>query len=98
MSELPEPAFAGHVTVTAAEASDVEVAVYVELTLPDGDGDGVVQLLAAGGRGNHHYWTCPDPSGPSRRYSYVDAATRAGFAICSIDSVGRGNSDRPDSA
>ncbi|MFI5936450.1 alpha/beta hydrolase [Actinoplanes sp. NPDC051494] len=50
-----------------------------------------VQLLVPGGTYDHHYWDL------SPRYSYVAAATSAGFATFSVDRVGSGTSSHPPS-
>lgn len=52
-----------------------------------------VQILIHGGTYNHAYWDWPSEPGT---YSYVDAATRQGFATLNIDRLGYGRSDRPD--
>jgi pimeloyl-ACP methyl ester carboxylesterase len=54
-----------------------------------------VQLLVHGATYNHLYWNFPYGSG---YYSYVDAATAAGYATFDIDRIGDGNSSRPPSA
>jgi hypothetical protein len=54
-----------------------------------------VQLLVAGGTYDHHYWDMP---GVGPRYSYVDAATLAGYATFNVDRVGTGHSSYPPSA
>ena len=52
-----------------------------------------VQILIHGGTYNHSYWDWPYQP---KTYSYVDAATRQGFATLNIDRLGYGQSDRPD--
>jgi alpha-beta hydrolase superfamily lysophospholipase len=54
-----------------------------------------VQLLVHGITYNHLYWNFPYGNG---YYSYVDAATAAGYATFDIDRIGDGNSSRPPSA
>jgi pimeloyl-ACP methyl ester carboxylesterase len=54
-----------------------------------------VQLLVHGITYNHLYWNFPYGNG---YYSYVDAATAAGYATFDIDRVGDGNSSHPPSA
>jgi pimeloyl-ACP methyl ester carboxylesterase len=56
---------------------------------------GTVQLLAHGATYNHLYWNFPYTSG---YYSYVDAATAAGYATFAVDRIGYGNSSHPPSA
>jgi pimeloyl-ACP methyl ester carboxylesterase len=52
-----------------------------------------VQVLLHGGTYDHSYWDWPFQP---RRYSYVDHATRAGYATLNIDRLGYGRSSRPD--
>lgn len=52
-----------------------------------------VQVLLHGGTYDHSYWDWPYQP---RRYSYVDHATRAGYATLNIDRLGYGRSSRPD--
>ncbi len=54
-----------------------------------------VQLLVHGASYNHLYWNFPYGNG---YYSYVDAATAAGYATFDIDRIGDGNSSHPPSA
>jgi pimeloyl-ACP methyl ester carboxylesterase len=54
-----------------------------------------VQLLVHGATYNHLYWNFPYGRG---YYSYVDAATAAGYATFDVDRVGEGNSSHPPSA
>ncbi|KAI7780399.1 hypothetical protein LA080_016123 [Diaporthe eres] len=49
-----------------------------------------VQLLTHGATLDHTYWDI------APGYSYVDAATAAGYATLSYDQLGVGNSDHPD--
>jgi pimeloyl-ACP methyl ester carboxylesterase len=56
---------------------------------------GTVQLLVPGATYNHLYWDFPYGNG---YYSYVDAATAAGYATFNVDRVGEGNSSHPPSA
>ncbi|MBT0768232.1 alpha/beta hydrolase [Kineosporia sp. J2-2] len=53
-----------------------------------------VQLLVAGGTYDHQYWDLRQ-AGP--HYSYVDAATAAGFATFAVDRIGSGRSSTPPS-
>ncbi|GAA5176190.1 alpha/beta hydrolase [Pseudonocardia eucalypti] len=55
--------------------------------------DTPVQILIHGGSYNHAYWDWPYQPG---KYSYVDAATKAGFATLNIDRLGYGHSDHPN--
>ena len=54
-----------------------------------------VQLLVHGVTYNHLYWNFPYGNG---YYSYVDAATAAGYATFDVDRIGDGNSSHPPSA
>ncbi|WP_375398049.1 alpha/beta hydrolase [uncultured Sphingomonas sp.] len=57
--------------------------------------DTPVQILIHGGAYNHTYWDSPfQPD----RYSYVQAATKRGYATLNIDRLGYGQSDRPVAA
>lgn len=53
-----------------------------------------VQLLVHGATYNHLYWDFPYADG---YYSYVDAATAAGYATFDVDRIGDGNSSHPPS-
>jgi pimeloyl-ACP methyl ester carboxylesterase len=55
---------------------------------------GTVQLLVHGATYNHLYWNFPYGNG---YYSYVGAATAAGYATFDIDRIGAGNSSHPPS-
>ncbi|MGY6657083.1 alpha/beta hydrolase [Amycolatopsis sp. TRM77291] len=54
-----------------------------------------VQVLLHGGTYDRDYWDWPYQP---RRYSYVDSATRAGYATLNLDRLGYGRSSRPDPA
>ena len=49
-------------------------------------------ILVSGFTYDHEYW---DPSVGGGRYSFVDAANRAGYATLNLDRLGVGESDRP---
>ncbi len=51
-----------------------------------------LQILLAGASYTAGYWDFPVQSAP---YSYVQAATRGGYATLAIDRLGTGRSDRP---
>ncbi|MBW4434624.1 MAG: alpha/beta hydrolase [Pelatocladus maniniholoensis HA4357-MV3] len=51
-----------------------------------------VQVLVSGLTYNHNYWDFPYQQ---KRYSYVNAMTRAGYATFNIDRIGLGKSSRP---
>lgn len=80
--------------------------VYGELCLPtDADGNPVtpktVQLLLHGITYGTYYWDFPDqkgtPGDESKKYSWVDYMTRAGYATFNIDHIEGGRSDHPPS-
>ncbi|MEU3763719.1 alpha/beta hydrolase [Amycolatopsis keratiniphila] len=52
-----------------------------------------VQILLHGGTYDRSYWDWPYQP---RQYSYVDSATRAGYATLNLDRLGYGRSSRPD--
>ncbi|WP_410661258.1 alpha/beta hydrolase [Amycolatopsis sp. lyj-112] len=52
-----------------------------------------LQVLLHGGTYDRAYWDWPFQA---RRYSYVDSATRAGYATLNLDRLGYGRSSRPD--
>lgn len=54
-----------------------------------------VQLLVHGATYSHTYWDFPYGNG---YYSYVDAATLAGYATFDVDRIGDGNSTHPPSS
>ncbi|WP_437874634.1 alpha/beta hydrolase [Sorangium sp. So ce513] len=55
--------------------------------------DTPIQILLHGGTYDHAYWDWPyEPE----TYSYVEHATRRGFATLNVDRLGYGKSDRPD--
>jgi len=54
-----------------------------------------VQLVVPGATYNHIYWDFPYGHG---YYSYVDAATAAGYATFNVDRIGTGSSSHPPSA
>lgn len=59
---------------------------------PRGHRPGTVQLLVHGATYNHRYWDFPVGGG---YYSYVRAATAAGYATFNVDRVGAGDSSHP---
>jgi pimeloyl-ACP methyl ester carboxylesterase len=69
--------------------------VFAEFCLPRGRAPQTVQLLVHGATYNHTYWDFPyQPP----RYSYVDTAVRAGYAVLAIDRIGDGQSSHPPSS
>ncbi|OJH41204.1 alpha/beta hydrolase [Cystobacter ferrugineus] len=69
--------------------------VFARLCLPNGSPPATVQLLVHGATYTHLYWDFPDPTGGTRRYSYVNAALDAGFATLAMDRIGSGASSHP---
>ncbi|HEY7048931.1 MAG TPA: alpha/beta hydrolase [Jatrophihabitantaceae bacterium] len=66
-----------------------------ELCVPAGPRPSTVQVLVAGATYDRYYWNPPDQP---QSYSYVWAATRAGYATLDIDPLGTGLSSHPLSA
>jgi pimeloyl-ACP methyl ester carboxylesterase len=54
-----------------------------------------VQLLVHGLTYDHNYWDFPVQP---QKYSYLERASNAGYAVFAIDRIGVGNSDRPADA
>ena len=80
------------VTMTPKESSTFRV--FGRLCAQGSPDGRTIQVLLHGGTYNHTYWDWPlDPG----RYSYVEAATRAGFATLALDRLGYGYSDHPPS-
>ncbi|MQY04639.1 alpha/beta fold hydrolase [Actinomadura macrotermitis] len=65
-----------------------------ELCRPANRRPRTVQLLVHGGYYNHAYWDFPVGNG---YYSYVRAATSAGYATFNVDLIGSGASSHPQS-
>ncbi|MGH9184865.1 MAG: alpha/beta hydrolase [Acidimicrobiales bacterium] len=72
--------------------------VFVQLCLPPDGAPSTVQLLVHGITYSHRYWNLPDPTGGTDRYSWMAAATEAGYATLAIDRIGIGQSSHPLSA
>jgi hypothetical protein len=70
----------------------------VRLCVPPGTTPTAVQLLVHGCLYSGRYWDYPDPTAGTDRYSFVSAATRAGYATLTIDMIGSGRSSHPLSA
>ena len=66
-----------------------------ELCMPSGSKPSTVQVLLAGATYDRYYWNPPDQP---QNYSYVWAATAAGYATLDIDPLGTGASSHPLSA
>ncbi|MBO0879975.1 MAG: alpha/beta hydrolase, partial [Mycobacterium sp.] len=69
--------------------------IFAEFCLPRGRTPQTVQLLVHGTTYNHTYW---DFRYQPPKYSYVNAAVRAGYAILAIDRIGDGQSSHPPSS
>ncbi len=81
-------------TVAMTEDSPAEHQVYGELcTRGRVTSRTPLQILLHGGTYDHAYWDWPFQP---RRYSYVEQATRQGFATLNLDRLGYGRSDHPD--
>src|SRR6266568_3346388 len=81
------------VALTAGQPANQKI--FAELCLPRGRAPQTVQLLVHGTTYNHTYWDFPDQV---PKYSYVDAAVRAGYAVLAIDRIGDGQSSHPPSS
>jgi pimeloyl-ACP methyl ester carboxylesterase len=82
-----------HVPVSTTDGGNPSQAVlFGQLCYPGAHVPDTVELLVHGIAANHLYWDFPfDPS----YYSYVDAATAAGYATFNVDRLGAGQSSRP---
>ncbi len=81
--------------VRIADPGPADQAMWGQLCYRGGREPATVQLLVHGATYNHLYWNFPYGDG---YYSYVDAATAAGYATFDIDRIGAGNSSHPPSA
>ncbi|KAG8712447.1 hypothetical protein FRC08_014563 [Ceratobasidium sp. 394] len=67
--------------------------IFTQLCLPNGWRDGgVVHIGTHGINFDHSYWEF----GYSKEYNYIEAATKAGYAVFTHDRLGVGQSDKPD--
>ncbi|KAG9120191.1 hypothetical protein FRC07_004404 [Ceratobasidium sp. 392] len=67
--------------------------VFTQLCYPNGWKDGgAVHVGTHGINFDHSYWEF----GYSKEYNYIEAATRAGYAVFTHDRLGVGQSDKPD--
>jgi pimeloyl-ACP methyl ester carboxylesterase len=93
---LPAPACSAHtLPVRIADPGPAGQALWGQLCYRGTHEPGTVQLLVHGATYNHRYWDFPYGDG---YYSYVDAATAAGYATFNVDRIGDGNSSHPPSA
>jgi alpha-beta hydrolase superfamily lysophospholipase len=92
---LPEPTCAAYtlpVAITAPGPADQTM--WGQLCYRGSREPATVQLLVHGATYNHLYWDFPYGDG---YYSYVNAATAAGYATFDVDRIGDGNSSHPPS-
>lgn len=80
--------------VTQQEGSGAVHRVFGQLCTREAlTSDTPIQILLHGGTYDHAYWDWPYQP---ETYSYVEHATRQGFATLNVDRLGYGKSDRPD--
>ncbi len=95
-SPLPALTCSDHtLAVRIADPGPADQAMWGQLCYRGSREPATVQLLVHGASYNHLYWNFPYGNG---YYSYVDAATAAGYATFDIDRIGDGNSSHPPSA
>ena len=78
--------------VRLADPGPAAYQLWGTLCLRHGSAPRTVQVLQPGGTYNHTYW---DSTYHNGIYSYVNAATRAGYATFDFDRIGTGNSTIP---
>jgi len=83
------------VPVRTADPGPYDQHIWGELCYRGADVPVTVQLLVHGASYNHLYWDSPVQNS---QYSYVRAATLAGYATFNIDALGTGNSSVPPSS
>jgi alpha-beta hydrolase superfamily lysophospholipase len=81
--------------VAITDPGPADQSMWGELCYRGSKEPATVQLLVPGATYNHLYWDFPYGNG---YYSYVDAATAAGYATFDVDRIGTGNSSHPPSA
>jgi pimeloyl-ACP methyl ester carboxylesterase len=81
--------------VAIADPGPADQTMWGQLCYRGQDEPSTVQVLIPGGTYNHLYWDFPGGNG---YYSYVGAATGAGYATLDVNPVGQGNSSHPASA
>jgi pimeloyl-ACP methyl ester carboxylesterase len=95
-SPLPALTCSEHtLAVRIADPGPADQTMWGQLCYRGSREPATVQLLVHGASYNHLYWNFPYGNG---YYSYVDAATAAGYATFDIDRIGDGNSSHPPSA
>ena len=83
---LPAPTCAAYaLPVRIADPGPADQTMWGQLCYRGDREPGTVQLLVHGATYNHLYWNFPYGNG---YYSYVDAATAAGYATFDIDRIG----------
>lgn len=92
---LPEPTCAAYtLPVAITDPGPADQTMWGQLCYRGSREPATVQLLVHGATYNHLYWDFPYADG---YYSYVDAATAAGYATFDVDRIGDGNSSHPPS-
>jgi pimeloyl-ACP methyl ester carboxylesterase len=92
---LPPPTCTAYtLPVRIADPGPADQTMWGQLCYRGSREPATVQLLVHGATYNHLYWNFPYGNG---YYSYVDAATAAGYATFDIDRIGNGNSSHPPS-
>lgn len=81
--------------VRIADPGPADQTIWGQLCYSGPGEPATVQLLVHGATYTHLYWNFPYGGG---YYSYVDAATAAGYATFDVDRIGNGNSSRPPSS
>ena len=93
---LPAPTCAAYtLPVRIADPGPASQTMWGQLCYRGSREPATVQLLVHGATYSHLYWNFPYGNG---YYSYVDAATAAGYATFDVDRIGAGNSSHPPSA
>ena len=92
---LPEPTCAAYtLPVAITDPGSADQTMWGQLCYRGSREPATVQLLVHGATYYHLYWNFPYGDG---YYSYVDAATAAGYATFDVDRIGDGNSSHPPS-
>jgi len=81
--------------VAITDAGPADQSMWGELCYRGATEPSTVKLLVHGASYTSQYWNFPYGNG---YYSYVDAATAAGYATFDVDRIGDGNSSHPPSA
>lgn len=92
---LPLNCSAYTLSVATADPGPADQSLWGQLCYRGSIEPSTVQLLVAGATYNHTYWDFPHGNG---YYSYVGAATLAGYATFNVDRIGTGNSSHPAGA